>query len=83
MQTERSSAWLDMSFLKLADVLLHSLMNTSTGAAIPVNPFLREVHLKSAKLKKNSVHTSYKTPWLCEKDKSVKTYEGNGQYLFL
>jgi hypothetical protein len=48
MQTEGSSAWPDMSFFKLADTLLHSLMITSTGAVIPVNPFLREVHLKRA-----------------------------------
>jgi len=41
-----------MSSLKFADILLHSLMTTSTGAVIPVNPFLREVHLKMAKFKK-------------------------------
>jgi len=52
MQTEGSSAWSDMSFLKFADILLHSLMTTSTGAVIPFNPFLREVHLKRAKFKK-------------------------------
>jgi hypothetical protein len=52
MQTERSSAWPDMSSLKLADILLHSLKITSTGALLPINTFLREVHLKRTKFKK-------------------------------
>jgi hypothetical protein len=52
LPTEGSSAWPDMSSLKLADILLHSLKNTSTGALLPVNTFLREVHLKRTKLKK-------------------------------
>jgi len=52
MQTERSSEWPDMSSLRFVVILLHSLMTTSTRAVIPVNPFLREVHLKRAKFKK-------------------------------
>jgi len=49
MQAEGSSAWPDMSFLKFADILLHSSMTTSTVAVTPGNPFLREVHVKRAK----------------------------------